>query len=77
MEKPQFKPRQEIVDTKANKPNLQASIKGKKIVARNRASLTTLSGTTEGTESTVSLFSSTSQELSLFDDEPVSGSDGR
>ena len=58
VEKPRFRPEKEIVDTKANKPNSQASVKGKKAIACNRASLTTQSGATKGTKSTVLLFSS-------------------
>lgn len=77
VEKLRFRPGKEIVDTKPIKPNPQASVKGKKAFARNRASFTTQSGATEGTKSTVSLPLSTSQELKRFDGEPVLGSDGR
>lgn len=41
VEKPRFRLGKEIVDTKANNSNLQASVKGKKTIARNRAFLTT------------------------------------
>ena len=60
MEKPRFRLGKEVVDTKPNKTNTQASVKNKKAIACNRASLSTHSSATEGTKATVSLVSSTS-----------------
>lgn len=77
VEKLRSRPGKEIIDSKPIKPKSQASVKGKKALARNRAPLTSQLDAAEGTKSTVSSALSASLELGLFDGEPASGSDGR
>jgi len=76
-EKLWFRLGKKVGDTKPIKPNTQASIKNKKALACNRASLSTQPGVAEGTKSTMSLLSSSSQDFRTLDGKTEVGSDGR
>ena len=76
-EKLRFRIGKEVSDTKPIKPNMQASVKNKKALARNRVALSTQVSAAEGTKSIMSLLSSSSKDSRTLDGETRVGSDGR